>query len=144
MGHFGLAFRADQSDESSCAEDKDRRKNMRHLEGKDDTIMGGGSRGGFTRCQNCGTTDGYLDRIWTDDGTKPLLCEDCAEEVRRLEKLADELASAPCCEQRQQILDTAETTAELGNRLRGHDMAQCAACASARDSVAASGEGKVA
>ena len=48
------------------------------------------------------------------------------------------------CEPRQQILDTAETTAELVNRLRGHDMAQCAACASARASAAASGEGKVA
>jgi hypothetical protein len=95
-------------------------------------------------CQNCGTTCGYIERIWTDEGTKPLLCEDCAEEVRRLERLADELASAPCCEQRQQILDTAETTAELVNRLRAHDMAQCGACALARASAAAVREGKVA
>jgi putative hemolysin len=87
-------------------------------------------------CQNCGTTGGYIEEIWTDDGGKPLLCEDCAGEVRRLEKLADELAAAPSCQQRQQILDTVETTTELVNRLRAHDMMQCVACASARTSAA--------
>ena len=91
-------------------------------------------------CENCGTTEGFIERIWTDDGTKPWLCEDCAGEVRRLEKLADELAAAPSCQEREQILDTAETTAELVNRLRAHDMAQCAYCASARTRVAASDE----
>ena len=138
---------------------EERRKNMPNRGSNDDTIAD--LAHGYLRhvariqgddpmdssaahgCQNCGVTGGYIERIWTDEGTK-LLCEDCAEEVRRLERLADELASAPCCEQRQQILDTAETTAELVNRLRGHDMAQCAACASARASAAASGEGKVA
>jgi hypothetical protein len=88
-------------------------------------------------CQNCGVTHGYLAEVWTDDGTKPLLCDDCAQEVRRLEKLADELAAASGCQDRQQILDTAETTAELVNRLRAHDMADCMGCASARVSVAA-------
>ena len=83
-------------------------------------------------CQNCGTIGGYIDEIWTDDGGKPLLCEDCAGEVRRLEKLADELAAAPSCPQRQQIQDTVETTTELVNRLRAHDMVPCVACASAR------------
>jgi hypothetical protein len=87
-------------------------------------------------CQNCGTTGGYIEEIWTDDGGKPLLCEDCAGEVRRLEKLADELAAAPSCPQRQQILDTVETTTELVNRLRAHDMLPCVACASARTSAA--------
>ena len=87
-------------------------------------------------CQNCGTTGGYIEEIWTDDGGKPLLCEDCAGEVRRLEKLADELAAAPSCQQRQQILDTVETTTELVNRLRAHDMVPCVACASARTSAA--------
>jgi alpha-D-ribose 1-methylphosphonate 5-phosphate C-P lyase len=52
-------------------------------------------------CHHCGTTCGYIEEIWTDDGGKPLLCEDCAGEVRRLEKLADELAAAPSCPQRQ-------------------------------------------
>ena len=89
------------------------------------------------RCENCGATEGFIERIWTDDGAKPLLCEDCAEEVRRLEKLADEWAMLPSCQEREQILDTAETTAGLVNRLRAHDMAQCAACASARARVAA-------
>ena len=92
-------------------------------------------------CQNCGTTEGFIERIWTDDGTKPWLCEDCGEEVRRLEKLADELATAPSCRQREQVLDTSETTAELVNRLRAHDMAHCADCASARARIAASVEG---
>ena len=83
-------------------------------------------------CRHCGTTCGYIEEIWTDDGGKPLLCEDCAGEVRRLEKLADELAAAPSCPQRQQIQDTVETTTELVNRLRAHDMVPCVACASAR------------
>jgi len=87
-------------------------------------------------CPHCGTTGGYIEEIWTDDGGKPMLCEDCAGEVRRLEKLADELAAAPSCQQRQQILDTVETTTELVNRLRAHDLVPCAACASARTSAA--------
>jgi hypothetical protein len=57
--------------------------------------------------------------------------------VRRLEKLAGELAAAPGCQDRQQIVDTAQTTAELVNRLRAHDMAECMGCASARVSVTA-------
>jgi hypothetical protein len=93
-------------------------------------------------CENCGTTEGFIERIWTDDGTKPWLCEDCAGEVRRLEKLADEWATLPSCQEREQILDAAETTAGLVNRLRAHDMAQCAACASARARVAAGVEGE--
>lgn len=139
MRPFGLAFRADQSDESSCAEAEERRQNMPNYRTKDTATAPGWpvEKG----CQNCGTTEGFIERIWTDDGTKPWLCEDCAEEVRRLEKLADELAAAPSCQERERILDTAETTAELVNRLRAHDMAQCAACASARASVAVSGEG---
>jgi hypothetical protein len=92
------------------------------------------------RCENCGITEGFIERIWTDDGTKPLLCEDCAEEVHRLEKLADEWATWPSCQEREQILDTAETTAGLVNRLRAHDMAQCAACGSAGARVAARAE----
>jgi hypothetical protein len=80
-------------------------------------------------CENCGTTRGTVERIHTDDGRKPLLCEDCAEEVRRLEKLADRLAVLPGCEARERIIDTCQTTEELVNRLQAHDMAQCAACA---------------
>jgi hypothetical protein len=95
-------------------------------------------------CQNCGNTRGYIDEIWTDDGEKRRLCEECAEEVRRQEKLADELASLPCCEERQKILDTSDTTAELVNRLQGHDLARCAGCASARSAAASSAAGKVA
>ena len=87
-------------------------------------------------CHHCGTTRGYIEEIWTDDGGKPLLCEDCAGAVRRLEKLADDLAAAPSCPQREQILDTAETTAVLVNQLRAHDLAHCAACASLRATVA--------
>ena len=83
-------------------------------------------------CQNCGTGRGPIEQIWTDDGTKPLLCEDCAAEVRRLEKRADELAAAPGCPHRQQIVDTAESTAELVNRLLAHDMADCVGCSSVR------------
>ena len=79
-------------------------------------------------CENCGTTEGAVEQIWTEDGRKPRLCEDCAAEVRRLEKLADELAALPSCDVRQRIIDTAESTGELVNRLRGHDLTPCAAC----------------
>jgi hypothetical protein len=64
----------------------------------------------FWLARTAATTGGYVEEIWTDDGGKPPLCEDCAGEVRRLEKLADELAAAPSCQERQQILDTVETT----------------------------------
>jgi len=112
---------------------------MRNYKTKDHAIapVWPGKKG----CQNCGTTEGFIERIWTDDGTKPWLCEDCAEEVHRLEKLADELATASSCQEREEILNTSETTAELVNRLRAHDLAQCADCASARARVAASVEG---
>jgi hypothetical protein len=63
-------------------------------------------------------------------------CARTAPKKWRLEKLADELAAQLGCQDRQQILDTAETTAELANRLRAHDMAECMGCASARMSVA--------
>jgi hypothetical protein len=131
---------------------EERRKNMTDPELKDETatdlahgyarhlarIHGDDSlsSSAVNVCQNCGATHGYIEEIWTDDGRKPLLCEDCAEEVRRMEKRADELAAALGCPERQQILDTVDTTVGLVNRLRAHDMAQCAACASARASVA--------
>jgi hypothetical protein len=109
---------------------EERRQNMRKCKTKDNDnaefIQGWAVE---NRCENCGATEGIIEQIWTDDGTKPLLCEDYAEEVRRLEKLADEWAMLPSCQEREQILDTAETTAGLVNRLRAHDMAECAACA---------------
>jgi hypothetical protein len=95
---------------------------------------------GIASCENCGTRQGCIETIWTDDGTKPSLCEDCAEEVQRLEKLAHELAVLPSCPQRQQILDHTDTTEVLVNRLRAHDMAQCADCATLLARAAAATE----
>ena len=89
-----------------------------------------------TICENCGATGGHIERIWTDDGTKPLLCEACAKEVRRIERIADELATEPSCPERQQIIDTAETTAGLVNSLQAHDREHCSECALARASDA--------
>jgi hypothetical protein len=94
------------------------------------------------KCENCRTTEGFIERIWTDDGTKPWLCEDCAGEVRRLEKLADEWAAAPSCPERERILDTAETTSGLVKRLRAHDMAQCAECELATGAHVAANDGR--
>ncbi|HEX3818813.1 MAG TPA: hypothetical protein VHW45_00700 [Candidatus Sulfotelmatobacter sp.] len=91
-------------------------------------------------CENCGSTQGYIDSTWTDDGTKPRLCQECAGEIRRLEKLADRLADAPSCQRRQEILDASEPTAVLVNRLRAHDMEQCAACAALCARVAPASE----
>jgi hypothetical protein len=68
------------------------------------------------------------------------LCEDCAEEVRRLEKLADELTAMPGCEERQAIVARAETTAGLVNRLRAHDRSPCSDCAALRRRAAIASE----
>jgi hypothetical protein len=80
-------------------------------------------------CEGCGTSSGNIEAIWTDDGNQPVLCEDCGQAVRRLERLADELAAAPCCPDRQRIVDTAETTADLVSRFQAHDLSECEACA---------------
>jgi hypothetical protein len=87
-------------------------------------------------CENCQTTSGCIETVFTDDGRKPLLCEDCADELRRVERLADELAAKPSCEFRQAIIDRAETTEGLVNALRAHDLVQCIACASTARTVA--------
>lgn len=88
------------------------------------------------RCENCGTSGGHIVEIWTDDGTRAWLCEDCAEEVRRLERVAEELAAMAGCEVRDGIVERAETTAGLVNCLRAHDMAECSVCAVVRRKAA--------
>jgi len=42
-------------------------------------------------CANCGATsrDSYLNEYPREDGTYPLLCDDCADEERRAEERAD-------------------------------------------------------
>src|SRR5580658_8937573 len=64
--------------------------------------------------------------------TTARLCEDCAEEVRHLEEVADELTAMGGCEERQAMVDRAETTGGLVNRLRAHDMSPCNACTARR------------
>jgi hypothetical protein len=91
---------------------------------------------GTIKCENCGTRRGLVEELWTADGRKPLLCEECAESVRALEAEADTLAELPSCEARQRIIDRAESTEGLVNALRAHDMIQCAACASTARTVA--------
>jgi hypothetical protein len=87
-------------------------------------------------CENCGNGSAFLGRISTNEGERPLLCTDCAGELRRMEALADALCAQLGCEERERIMDACETTAELVNRLRAHELAQCAACASTRATVA--------
>ena len=88
-------------------------------------------------CENCGTTHGSIEEVWTDDGRKPLLCEECAEEVRHLEAQANALAAQAGCAEREAVANSCESTEQLVNTLRAHDMAQCAACASTRGTVTA-------
>jgi protein-arginine kinase activator protein McsA len=98
-------------------------------------------------CENCGATEGFIDWIYTDDGRKPHLCEDCIEEQRRIERMADEMSSVPsACQTRQQIIDESETVQELVNRSRGHDLIGCAECGATRKPAgsAISPEGKAA
>ena len=78
-------------------------------------------------CENCGSTQVLPNRIWTDDGRKLRLCEECAETERRMEALAHQLAAKPSCEERERILDDCQFTSEVVNRLTAHDMA-CIIC----------------
>jgi len=66
------------------------------------------------------------------DGRKPLLCEDCAGEVRRLEGEADALAARRGCDERVALMNSTESTEQFVNALRAHDMMPCAGCAAAR------------
>lgn len=88
----------------------------------------------FPSCGNCGET-GFLVEIWTDDGRRLLLCDDCAAEERRVETLADQLAAMPSCETRRQLIEDANTTAGLVNALRAHDLSRCVYCYSDRKAV---------
>src|SRR4051794_40041462 len=60
-----------------------------------------------------------------------------AEADAKRDAQAGELVSAPSCEGRPLIIDTASSGAELVKLLRAHDLAECAACASTRGTVAA-------
>jgi hypothetical protein len=86
-------------------------------------------------CQNCNTTRGPIDTISTDDGETLRLCEDCCEETRRIEALADQLAGMPSCEIRQQLIEMAETVRGMVHGLRAHDMA--CSCSTVRKSAVA-------
>jgi hypothetical protein len=96
-------------------------------------------------CKNCGTChDRYLlHEYLTVDGQTLTLCDECCAEERRIEALAVALAALPGCEDRQRIVDACHTAPVLVNRLRGHDLAQCAACAATR-AAGACCEGKAA
>lgn len=88
-------------------------------------------------CANCHGTpaEGYsLSIVHTDDGERLLLCDDCAQENSRMEKLADSLAALPSCEYRQSIIDAGLTVRQMVNALRAHDFL-CVACGSTRKTV---------
>jgi hypothetical protein len=82
-------------------------------------------------CANCGASQTLLFDYWTDDGLQLVLCEDCCEEERRIEKIADYLAGLPSCRVRQDIIDSAETTRSLVKALQAHDFG-CEACGSTK------------
>lgn len=73
-------------------------------------------------CANCGTTNGPIETIQTDDGQWLRLCGDCASAERDMEAKADGLCKLPACDARQQLIDSAETTRALVNVLTAHDM----------------------
>jgi hypothetical protein len=88
-------------------------------------------------CGDCHTpTDASsLYDVWTDDGRRLLLCEECAAKIRALEALADQLLVMPSCQERLRIIDCAISTADLVKALRAHDEAQCVYCASTRKTI---------
>ena len=81
-------------------------------------------------CINCETTTNLND-YWPDDRDRSvLMCDDCMEEQRRVERLANEMAALPSCDYRAMIIDRAETVQQLVNQLRSHD--QSCSCAAKR------------
>jgi len=92
-------------------------------------------------CINCGATRASgadLSEFWPDDQPKPIvLCDDCAAEVRRIERYADELAKLPSCDVRAKIIDDATTTRGLVHALTAHDQSGCVHCYSVRKPAAA-------
>lgn len=85
-------------------------------------------------CHNCGAkaSDGtwltpvalhgaILDNAWA--------CDDCMAEEARLEAEGGALALLPSCDERQRIIDRAESVAQLVNQLRAHDQTGCPDCA---------------
>lgn len=84
------------------------------------------------RCANCGRTDQILSDVITCDGRSELLCDECVEEDRKLEAEAIALVDTGLlCEEREQLIEKAQSTTELVNRVKYHDMT-CAACSSVR------------
>jgi protein-arginine kinase activator protein McsA len=90
-------------------------------------------------CTNCKTTQGLIETHITNEGWV-YLCDDCAAEDQRMEVLAEQLAASPSCEARQRLMDTAETTGDLVNRLRAHDQTACNMCSFLKEAGITAGQ----
>jgi len=87
-------------------------------------------------CYNCNATAAHgtwLSEYMLPDGTEVLACDDCIVERERMEREGNEMAAKPSCEERQRIIDRAQSTAQLVNALRAHDQTGCLGCAAAPD-----------
>ena len=75
-------------------------------------------------CYNCRCTQLELLEFWPEDEDRPVFaCDDCAAEQRRIEKLADELAAMPSCEEREAIFNLMGLTVQrLVHLLQIHDL----------------------
>jgi hypothetical protein len=85
-----------------------------------------------SRCRNCNSRN--YEEVATDEGWI-LLCDECAEEERRVENETNELANLPGCPDRQRLIDDAQSTRKLLFALRAHDVSGCAHCAAIRKPV---------
>jgi hypothetical protein len=82
-------------------------------------------------CFNCETkNDWYLMSEVEVDGQTVTVCDDCREEMERIDSEADRLTALPSCDYRAMIIDRAQTSRQLVNELRAHDMNGCHGCRS--------------
>ena len=70
-------------------------------------------------CTNCGTTDCFDTHMI--DGAWIALCDDCHAEELRIEAEAERLAVKRGCDWRELIIDRAQSSREVVNKLVAHD-----------------------
>jgi len=81
-------------------------------------------------CFNCNAKDSIENPVESHliEGKWLPLCDECYGEELRIESEADRLSALPSCDRRAMIIDRAETTRQLVNELRAHDLSGCPSC----------------
>jgi hypothetical protein len=90
------------------------------------------SRHTCLRCEAKSSDGYYLSEVITFEGTREILCDDCAAADRKLDLEADALVALSSCPVREEIIDATTSIKAMVEALKAHDLTQCAACAATR------------